>query len=67
MAKVGLTEKQRLAAVMHLCGASKGGTYADAGFQTAKGDTCGTQSLRQYLAKVDRMKKLFGRLSETNG
>ena len=26
-----------------------------------------TQSLRQYLAKVDRMRTLFGRLSENNG
>ena len=67
MAKIRLAQKQRLAAVIHLCGASRGRTFADAGFQPAKGDTCGTQSLRQYLAKVDRMRKLFGRLSETNG
>ena len=67
MAQIRLAQKQRLAAVIHLCGASRGRTFADAGFQPAKGDTCGTQSLRQYLAKVDRMKKLFGRLRETNG
>ena len=67
MAKTGLTEKQKLAAVIHLCGASKGRTFADAGFQPAKGDTCGTQSLREYLTKVARMTKLFGRLSENNG
>ena len=67
MAKIRLAQKQRLAAVIHLCGASRGRTFADARFQPAKGDTCGTQSLRQYLAKVDRMRKLFGRLSETNG
>ena len=64
MAKIGLAQKQRLAAVIHLCGVSKGHTFADAGFQPAKGDTCGTQSLRQYLTRVDRIRKLFGRLNE---
>ena len=64
-ATIGLAQKQRLAAVIRLCGASKGRTFADAGFEPVKGDTCGTQSLRQYLAKVDRMQKLFGRLNET--
>ena len=67
MAEIGLAEKQRLAAVIHLCGASKGRTFADSGFLPAKGDACGTHSLRQYLAKVDRMRQLFGRLSESNG
>ena len=65
--RIGLAQKQRLAAVIHLCGASRGRTFSDAGFQSAEGDTCGTQSLRQYLAKVDRMRTLFGRLSENNG
>ena len=67
MAKITLAQKQRLAAVIHLCGASKGRAFGDAGFQPAEGDTCGTQSLRQYLAKVDRMRELFGRLREING
>ena len=63
MATIKLTQKQRLAAVIHLCGASRGRTFADAGFQPAKGETCGTQSLRHYLVEVDRMRQLFGRLS----
>jgi hypothetical protein len=67
MVKIRLAQKQRLAAVIHLCGASKGRTFADSEFQPGKGDTCGTQSLRQYLARVDRMRKLFGRLSKING
>ena len=65
MAQVGLTEKQELAAVIHLCGASRGRRFADAGLQVASGDTCGTQSLGQYLAKVERMRKLFGGLSDS--
>ena len=67
MAKITLAQKQRLAAVIHLCGAFKGRTFADGGFQSAKGDTCGTQSLSQYLARVDRMRKLFGSFTTTNG
>ena len=66
-AKISLARKQRLAAVIHLCGAAKGRAFADAGFQPAEGDTCGAHNLRRYLARVDRMRKLFGRLSEING
>ena len=66
IAQIRLAHKERLAAVIHLCGASKGRAFADTGFQPAKGDTCGTQSLSHYLTKVDRMRELFGRLHKFN-
>lgn len=59
-----LVQKQQLAAVIHLCGASAGAAYARRGFQSAPGQRCGAHDLRAYLARVESMKQVFVRLAE---
>ena len=58
-----LDQQQKLAAVIHLCGARRGETFVIRGFKVAPGERCGTHSLSRYLIKVDLMKKQFVRLS----
>src|SRR3990172_5904289 len=61
-AKASLTQQQRLAAVIHLCGISRGKSFVARGFQATPGELCGTHSLRRYLSHVELMKKRFARL-----
>jgi hypothetical protein len=61
-ATVTLAQRQKLAAVIHLCGAKRGETFVRRGFQVTLGERCGTHSLRGYLTQVDSMKKRFARL-----
>ena len=61
--KAGLAQKQRLAAVIHLCGLKRGETFAVHGFRVAPGELCGTHSLQRYLTQIDVMKKRFARLA----
>ena len=56
-------QQQKLAAVIHLCGAKRGEIFVARGFKVVPGERCGTHSLLRYLAKVDSMKKQFVRLS----
>jgi hypothetical protein len=63
-AKVSLAQKQKLAAVIHLCGAKRGESFAARGFRAARGELCGTHSLERYLAQIDLMRKRFARLVE---
>jgi hypothetical protein len=56
-------QKQRLAALIHLCGATAGDAYARRGFRLADGQRCGEHDARAYLARVDAMKRVFARLS----
>jgi hypothetical protein len=56
-------QKQDLAALIHLCGASAGDAYARAGFRLAPGQRCGAHDPRAYLAQVAAMKRVFARLS----
>jgi hypothetical protein len=51
-----------LAAVIHLCGAGAGAGYARRGFTLAKNQRCGDHSVRAYLARIDSMQKVFGKL-----
>src|SRR5687767_8298980 len=62
-AKVSLAQKQKLAAVIHLCGAKRGETFAARGFRVTQGERCGTHSLQRYLTQIDLMKKRFARLA----
>ncbi|HLC40383.1 MAG TPA: lytic transglycosylase domain-containing protein [Methylomirabilota bacterium] len=62
VARASLAQKQKLAAVIHLCGVKRGETFARRGFRVARGEHCGTQSLRQYLDQVELMKQRFARL-----
>lgn len=61
--KASLAQKQKLAAVIHLCGRKRGETFAGRGFRTAPGERCGDHSLRSYLAKVELLQKRFARLA----
>ena len=54
-----LQQKQDLAALMHLCGASAGEAYARRGFRLVAGQRCGDHDVRRYLGQVDATKRLF--------
>ena len=56
-------EKQKLAAVIHLCGVKRGETFAARRFRVAPRERCGTHSLQRYLIQIDLMKKRFARLA----
>lgn len=60
-----LRQKQDLAAVIHLCGASAGEAYARRGFRPAPGQRCGDHSLAAYLAQVGATKRQFARLAQS--
>jgi hypothetical protein len=62
-AKASLEKKQKLAAVIHLCGAKRGQDFAARGFRTKAGELCGTHDLQRYLQKIDLLKKRFARLA----
>jgi hypothetical protein len=62
IAKTGLAQRQKLAAVIHLCGPKRGETFVRRGFQVAPDEHCGTHSLRRYLNQVEAMKQRFARL-----
>jgi hypothetical protein len=61
--KASLAQKQKLAAVIHLCGPKRGEAFAARGFRTAPGESCGDHSLQRYLTQIDLMKKRFARLA----
>jgi hypothetical protein len=60
--KVTPAQKQQLAGVIHLCGASRGDGFARRRFQAAAGENCGTHSLHGYLKQIDLMIQRFARL-----
>jgi hypothetical protein len=57
-----LRQKQDLAAVIHLCGAGAGDSFARRGFRLARGRRCGDHDARGYVKKVEAMKRVFERL-----
>jgi hypothetical protein len=61
-ARVSLAQKQKLAAVIHLCGWKRGEAFVARGFRVAPGERCGTHSLWRYLVQVDVTKRRFARL-----
>ncbi|MGH7827566.1 MAG: lytic transglycosylase domain-containing protein [Candidatus Binatia bacterium] len=60
--RVTPVQKEKLAAVIHLCGSKRGDIFARRGFRAMPAERCGTHSLRRYLTKIDLMKKRFARL-----
>jgi len=58
-----LQQKQDLAAVIHLCGASVAEAYARRGFRPGARERCGDHDLRAYLARVSALKRNFSLLS----
>ncbi|HXF45219.1 MAG TPA: hypothetical protein VNK91_03775 [Burkholderiaceae bacterium] len=58
-----LAQKQDLAALIHLCGAGAGDSYARRGLRLVEGQRCGDHDVAAYLAKVNAMKRVFARLA----
>ena len=58
-----LQQKQDLAAVIHLCGASVAEAYARRGFRPGARERCGDHDLRAYLARLSALKRNFSLLS----
>jgi hypothetical protein len=54
-----LQQKQDLAALIHLCGAGAGEVYVRRGLRLAEGQRCGDHEARDYVARVDHMKREF--------
>jgi hypothetical protein len=57
-------QKQDLAALIHLCGASPASAFARRGFQATAGERCGDHLVAAYLAKFNAMKRQFQRLAQ---
>lgn len=57
-------QRQQLATVIHLCGAGAAAVYVRQGLRTTPGQHCGDQDVAAYLARVQAMTRLFGRLQE---
>lgn len=58
-----LDRKQRLAAVIHLCGRERGAAYARRGFSAPPGDRCGDHDVAAYLGRVQKLRAEFRRLA----
>lgn len=54
-----LDKEQDLAAVIHLCGAGAGDLYVRRGLKLTEGQRCGDHAARDYVARVDAMKRVF--------
>jgi hypothetical protein len=58
-----LRDKQRLAALIHLCGPGLAGAFVRRGFVPAPGQRCGTHDVRVYLERVESMERRFAALA----
>jgi hypothetical protein len=56
-------QKQRLAAVIHLCGAGAGDRFARRGFAFGGDLRCGDHGARAYVARVESQRRAFARLA----
>jgi hypothetical protein len=61
--RASVEKRQRLAAVIHLCGRERGAVYARRGFWALPGERCGDHDLAAYLARVRSLQRAFGRLA----
>jgi hypothetical protein len=62
-----LQQKQNLAALIHLCGAGAGDSYARRGLRLSASQLCGDHEARVYVARVNAMKTLFARMARASG
>lgn len=58
-----LAQKQRLAALIHLCGAGAGDRYARGHFELPSGLRCGDHDANYYIARVASMESVFAELA----
>jgi hypothetical protein len=56
-------QKQALAAMIHLCGATSAKAFAHRGFHLIAGERCGEHDVAAYLAQVSAMTREFLRLA----
>ena len=61
--RIGLVPRERLAAVIHLCGPARGAAFVRQGFRVTPGERCGTHDLGAYLTRVARFTQTFERLA----
>ena len=61
-ARASLAQKQKLAAVIHLCGLKRGESFAAHGFRLMPGELCGTHGVQRYLVQINLMQNRFARL-----
>ena len=61
--KATLRQKQDLAAVIHVCGATAGDAYVQRDFRLAAGQRCGDHDVAAYLARVNQLKNAFVRMA----
>jgi hypothetical protein len=62
-----LAQKQRLAAVLHLCGAGAAAQFARRGFSLSGGQRCGDHDARDYVGRVLAMQARFAALTRDSG
>jgi hypothetical protein len=62
---VPLERKQDLAAIIHLCGAGAGEAYVRRGLRLTEGERCGDHNARDYVARVDGMRRVFESIEKT--
>jgi hypothetical protein len=63
-ATAGPQQKQKLAAIIHLCGAGLAKAFARRGFHLTAGERCGDHDVATYLAHISDMKREFLRLAD---
>jgi hypothetical protein len=56
-------QKQKLAALIHLCGAGAGDRFARRGFAFGGDLRCGDHGARGYVGKVESMRRVFAKLA----
>ena len=56
-------QKQRLAAIIHLCGGGAGNAYARRGLRFTPSQRCGAHSAPEYVGRVDAMRAVFRSLA----
>jgi Transglycosylase SLT domain len=66
-AKATASQKQDLAAFIHLCGAGPAAAFARRHFQMMAGERCGDHLVAAYVAHVNAMKREFVRLGAEGG
>ncbi len=66
VSRTGRLQRERLAAVVHLCGKQRAEGFRRRGFHPAPGERCGDHALAAYLAKVERARAVFAHLARTS-
>lgn len=64
--KTTAEQKDRLAAVIHLCGVKHARSFAEGGFRIIETERCGTHNVRMYVSRVNAMKDRFHRLRQAD-